>query len=167
MNNHLYQDFLENREAYKSNVTFWDKIIKSLLIAEEQEFEGYVDTTDGFGYEIFDGNPVYHFKVNRLNKAVRIIQEEPGTNEKVLFSAWLNEIELSENLKTDELVISLELTNETAFLSIDAISAWILRDLTPFRMKNYIRTLATIRDLIFQQKEAGFAVWEIENMRHF
>jgi len=93
-----------------------------------------------------------------LNKAVRIIQEEPGTNEKVLFSAWLNQVEISENIRTDELVITLELTNETAFLAIDAISAWILRDLTPFRMKNYIKTLTIIRDLIFQHKEAGLAV---------
>jgi hypothetical protein len=158
MNKYLYPDFLQNNETYKKNVIFWDKIIKSLLVTEEQDFDGYVDTTDGFGNETFDGNPVYHLKVNRLNKAVRIIQEEPGTNEKVLFSAWLNQVDLSENTKTDELVITLELTNETAFLAIDAVSAWILRDLTPFRMKNYIKTLTIIRNLIFQHEEAGLVV---------
>jgi hypothetical protein len=49
------------------------------------------------------------------------------------------------------LIISLELTQETTFLAIDLISAWILRDLTKHRMKNYIKTVAGLRNIITQQ----------------
>ncbi len=70
------------------------------------------------------------------------------------FRVKLNNEETSAVLfceKIDELVISLELTQETTFLAIDLISAWILRDLTKHRMKNYIKTVAGLRNIITQQ----------------
>ena len=157
MNNYLYQDFLGNKETYKKNVSFWMNIIKNILSPEKHEYTEYISTTDNLGNEFFDGNPISNLLVERLNKAVRIIQEEPGTNKKMLFSAWLNEIELQEGQRIDELVISLELTQETALLAVDLINAWILRDLTKFRMKEYIKTMAVLRDLITRQ-QTEFAV---------
>lgn len=157
MNNYLYQDFLENKETYKNNVSFWLNIIKNILSPEKYEYTEYISTTDNLGNGFFDGNPISNLLVERLNKAVRIIQEEPGTNKIILFSAWLNEVELPEKQRIDELVISLELTQETALLAVDLISAWILRDLTKFRMKEYIKTMAVLRDLITRQ-QTEFAV---------
>ncbi len=157
MNKYLYQDFLENKETYKNNVFFWVNIIKNILSPEKHEYTEYISTTDNLGNEFFDGNPISNLLVERLNKAVRIIQEKPGTNKIILFSAWLNEIELQEGQSIDELVISLELTQETALLTVDLISAWILRDLTKFRMKEYIKTMAILRDLITRQ-QTEFAV---------
>jgi len=148
---HLYKNFLENKEIYKKNVKYWDNIIKNLLIPEKFDFAEYVSTNDGFGNDFFDGNPIYNFKIDRLNKCVRIIQEEPETNNNILFSAWINEIEIETTEKIDELVISLELTQETTFLAIDLINAWILRDLTKHRMKNYIKTVAGLRNIITEQ----------------
>lgn len=40
-------------------------------------FSGYIATSDGFGNDFNDGNPIYNFKIDNLNKGVRIIQEEP------------------------------------------------------------------------------------------
>jgi len=151
MNIHLYKNFLENAEIYKKNVKYWDNIIKNLLIPEKFDFTEYVSTNDGYGNDFCDGNPIYNFKIDRLNKGVRIIQEEPETNNKILFSAWINELEIETNEKIDELVISLELTQETTFLAIDLINAWILRDLTKHRMKNYIKTVAGLRNIITEQ----------------
>ena len=151
MNIHLYKNFLENKEIYKKNVKYWDRIIKNLLIPEEFDYHEYVSTNDGFGNDFCDGNPIYNFKIERLNKGVRIIQEEPETNKKILFSAWINELETETTEKIDELVISLELTQETTILAIDLISAWILRDLTSHRMKSYIKTVAGLRNIITEQ----------------
>ena len=92
-----------------------------------------------------DGNPIYHFKVRQLNKCVRIVQEEAGTNKNILFSASINETELEENESADELVINLELCIETYLLAIDLIKAWILRDLTKFRMKKHIQSVQQLR----------------------
>lgn len=151
MNIHLYRNFLENKEVYKKNIKYWDSIIKNLLVPEKFDLITYISTNDGFGNNFFDGNPIYNFKIDRLNKGVRIIQEEPETNSKILFSAWIDELENETNEKIDELVISLELTQETTFLTIDLINAWILRDLTKHRMKNYIRTVADLRNIITEQ----------------
>ena len=149
MNIHLYKNFLNNRDIYKKNIEYWDNIIKNLLFAEKFDYAEYVCTNDGFGNDFFDGNPIYNFHIDHLNKGVRIIQEEPETNDYILFSAWINELETNE--KIDELVISLELTQETTFLAIDLINAWILRDLTKHRMKNYIKTVAGLRNIISEQ----------------
>ena len=148
---HLYKNFLENTEIYKKNVKYWDNIISNLLTPEKFDFCEYVSTNDGYGNDFCDGNPIYNFKIDRLNKGVRIIQEAPETNSNILFSAWINELETETTEKIDELVISLELTQETTFLAIDLINAWILRDLTKHRMKNYIKTVAELRNIITEQ----------------
>ncbi len=151
MNIHIYRNFLRSKDIYKKNVQYWDSIIENLLTSEKFEISEYVSTNDGFGTDFYDGNPIYNFKIDRLNKGVRIIQEEPGTNNTILFSAWINELEIETDVKIDELVISLELTQETTFLAIDLINAWILRDLTKHKMKNYIKTVAGLRNIITEQ----------------
>ena len=142
--NYLYKNFLIDKNIYKKNVSFWDSIISKLLESEKIEFNEYVATANGFGSEFFDGNPIYNFKIDKLNKGVRIIQEEPEESTFQL-SAWVEETELVKGEKIDELVINLELTTETVFIVIDLINAWILNDLTKFRMKRYINTLEGLK----------------------
>jgi len=151
MNIHLYKNFLEDKTIYKKNIDYWETIIKNLLLTENIDFKQYISTNDGFGNDFLDGNPIYNFKIDALNKCVKIIQEEPDSNATILFSAWLSELELDNIYKTDELVICLELTQETTLLAIDLINAWILRDLTKHRMKNYIKTVSNLRNLISEQ----------------
>lgn len=141
---YIYKKFLDNRNIYKKNVSFWNNIITDLLNSEKFEFDEYVATSDGFGNEFYDGNPIYNFKIDKLNKGVRIIQQE--LEESVIqLSAWIEEAELVNGEIIDELVINLELTTETVFIVIDLINAWILNDLTKFRMKRYINTLKGLR----------------------
>ena len=100
---HLYKTFLEDKAIYQKNYDYWNSIISSMLSAENHVLESYIDTSDGLGNELMDGNPIYHFKVRQLNKCVRIVQDEAGTNKNILFSAWINETELEENESADEL----------------------------------------------------------------
>ena len=140
MNKYIYKNFLDDKTIYKKNVAFWDSIIKSLLIPENHIFSEYIATSDGFGNDFHDGNPIYNFKVDSLNKGVRIVQKEPEESS-IQFSAWVNKTELPNEQLIDELVIDIELTQETVLLTIDLIHAWILSDLTKFRMKRYIKTI--------------------------
>ena len=156
MNKYIYKNFLDNKSIYKKNVAFWDNIIKSLLIPENQILTEYIATSDGFGNDFYDGNPIYNFKIDNLNKGVRIIQEEPEESS-IQFSAWINETELPTGQFVNELVVNLELTTETTILVIDLIHAWILSDLTKFRMKRYIETISKVRTQIKETRELEFA----------
>ena len=152
MNKYLYKNFLNDKTVYKKNVAFWESIIKSLLIQENFIFSEYIATSDGYGNEFYDGNPIYNFKIDNLNKGVRVIQEEPEESS-IRFSAWINEAELANEQIIDELVINLELTQETTLLAIDLIHAWILSDLTKFRMKRYIKTISNLRTQINETQQ--------------
>ena len=150
--NYIYKNFLTDKNVYKKNVSFWDSIISEFLKSEKIEFDEYVATVDGFGNDFFDRNPIYNFKIDKLNKGVRIIQEEPEESSFQL-SAWIEETELVNGEKIDELVINLELTAETVFIVIDLINAWIFNDLTRFRMKRYIDTLKELKTKVTDIQE--------------
>ncbi len=156
MNTFIFKDFLDNKEVYKKNVAFWNNIINALLKPERYDFDEYVATSDGNGNQFYDGNPIYNFKVDKLNKGVRIIQEEQEGSS-IQLSAWIEETELANAETIDELVINLELTKETIFLAVDLISAWILNDLTKFRMKRYIKTLSSLKTQVSGLQQLEYA----------
>lgn len=156
MNTYIFKDFLDNKEIYKKNVALWESIVNELLKPERYDFEAYIATSDGFGNEFYDGNPIYNFKVDKLNKGVKIIQEEPDEGS-VQLSAWIEETELANGDIIDELAINLELTKETIFLTIDLINAWILNDLTKFRMKRYIKTISSLKTQVSGLQQLEYA----------
>lgn len=127
-----------------------------MLVPENLMLSEYIATSDGFGNDFYDGNPIYNFKIDNLNKGVIIIQEEPEESS-ILFSAWISETELPTGQFVNELVVNLELTPETTILIIDLIHAWILSDLTKFRMKRYIETISKVRTQIKETRELEFA----------
>lgn len=151
MNVYLFKKFLDDNTVYAQCVMYWHNIVRSLLSVEDYKITEYIATSDGLGNSFHDGNPIYNFKIDSLNKCVRIIQEEPEQSTHMLFSAWLDTAEAEDGTLLDELVISLELTPETTILAIDLIHAWILRDLTKHRMSAYIKTVSGLRKMIAEQ----------------
>lgn len=147
---HLFDNFLESDEAYKKGIDFWKTIVYTLLSVENLTFNEYVATTKKDGTLYRDGNPIYNFKIDNSNRAVRIIQEEIETND-VEFSAWINTMEL-ENEKVDELVISLELSQESALLAIEVINAWIINSFSKQKIESYIDKLFMLKETIFKPK---------------
>ena len=150
MATHLYKNFLENEKEYKKNIDFWKTIIYTLLSVDNITFQNYLQTIKKDGSFYLDGNPIYNFRINEANRAVRIIQEEIET-ENVEFSAWLDTI-VVEGDEIDELVISLELSHESVLLAIELINAWIINGFTKDKMEKYIDKIFALKDLIFQQK---------------
>ncbi len=146
---HLYKSFLENEQVYKQNVDFWKTIIYTLLSVENLTFQNYVSTSKNDGSLYTDGNPIYNFKIDNSNRAVRIIQEEIETNN-IEFSAWIDTLKLTDNNTVDELVISLELSNESVLLSIELINAWIINSFSIQKMEKFIDKLFTLKETIFQ-----------------
>jgi len=148
MATHIFRNFLKNDAEYDKNIDFWKTIVFTLLSVDNLKFSSYLHETmlDGSLYR--DGNPIYSFKVDKLNRAVRIIQEEIETNN-VEFSAWLNNVEIeSENI--DELVISLELSNESILFAIELINAWIINVFSKEKMEKYIDKIFVLKEMIFQ-----------------
>lgn len=146
---HLYKNFLESEKVYKQNIDFWKTIIYTLLSVENLTFQNYISTKKKDGSLYADGNPIYNFKIDNSNRAVRIIQEEIETN-KVEFSAWTDTLQLTDNSTVDELVISLELSNESVLLSIELINAWIINNFSKQKMDKFIDKLFILKETIFE-----------------
>lgn len=148
---HLFENFLEKEEIYKQNIDFWKTIVYTLLSVENVTFYEYLTTNKKDNTSYFDGNPIYNFKITNSDRAVRIIQEEIETND-VEFSAWINPLEL-EGKRISELVISLELSQESVLLAIELINAWIINNLSSDKMEKYIDKLFTLKGTIFQAEK--------------
>lgn len=145
MATHLYTQFLNNKEEYFRNVDFWKSMIYTLLSVEKISFSEYLTSTKTDGSLYLDGNPIFNFRVNNSNRAVRIIQE-PIESKGIEFSAWLNTIEYTEESKLEELVISMELSNETALMAMELINAWIINKFSKPKMIRFIDKLFAIKD---------------------
>ena len=146
---HLYKNFLKSEQVYNQSIDFWKTIIYTLLSVENLTFQNYLSTTKKDGSLYTDGNPIYNFKVDNSNRAVRIIQEEIETD-KVEFSAWTDTLQLTDNSTIEELVISLELSNESILLSIELINAWIINNFPKQKMDKFIDKLFILKETISQ-----------------
>ena len=144
---HLYKNFLQSKEVYKDNIEYWKTVVYTLLSNENKTFHSYLTTTKMDGSLYMDGNPIYNFRLDNSNRAVRIIQEEIEENT-VEFSAWLNSLEL-ENETIYELVISLELSHESVLLATELINAWIINNYPKEKMEAFIDKLFNLKDAIF------------------
>jgi len=145
---HKYKNFLTDEKVYKQNVDFWKSMVYTLLSVEKITFMDYLTTTRPDGTPYADGNPIYHFRLHDSDRAVRIIQEEPECNH-IEFSAWINTALLSDDTEIEELVISLELSNEAALLSLELINAWVVNKLPKQTMEKYIDKLYAIKENLF------------------
>ena len=124
-------------------------MVYTLLSVEKITFHEYLTTIKPDGSTYFDGNPIYNFKIDNSKRAVRIIQELPECND-IEFSAWINSTELSDNEKIDELVISMELSHETALMSIELINAWIINKFSKQKMEKFIDKLFALKENLFK-----------------
>ena len=143
---YLYKDFLENASVYDRATDFWKSVVNTLLSAENQSYHDYLTVTRKDGSLYRDGNPIFHFQIEGTERAVRIIQEEAETDG-VEIAAWLDKID-SNGATIHELIISLELTRESAFIATDLINAWAVNQLTKDKMERYINKALAIRDLV-------------------
>lgn len=121
----LYKNFLENKNTYRWNKTFWKNEIQTLCIKNDidfKNFETYVTDKYTNGKLFYDGNPIYSAKIMNKNKAFRIIQENPLEFENY-FTSFINES--NDLISCNELVIVLTLTHENKKKAFEEILNWI------------------------------------------
>ena len=87
--------------------------------------------------EFLDGNPITDRYFANNKKAIRIIQEEITTNS-IKIDAWIKKIEIEEDIEILELVISLELSEESTEIVKRLIDEWIIKDLNKEKMEAFI-----------------------------
>lgn len=119
----LYKDFLEDKRIYNLNVAYWRRYIRKVSNNREDVVFDWMNTSFGNGTHFYDGNPIVTVLLKNDRKAMRIIQEEPETDE-IQIGAWLGEIEY-EGIPYTELTISLELSKETKQIAQKLINSWI------------------------------------------
>lgn len=117
---HLYRDFLINRRVYNLNRGYWKRMLSK--IGEEISIPFYNEHFSN-GTPFYDGNPIISAYIPKLKKSIRIIQEDVET-ESVEIRAWTEDSE-HEDDKIQELVISLELSRESAKIATTLIEGWL------------------------------------------
>lgn len=125
----LFPIFLEDEAEYDQVVNFWKEVFASMLTGTTLEYKPYLNATTVDGISLRDGNPIFDAFFPRLNKAVRIIQEEPDTDSDLQIGVWLDETEIKNPSEpVQELVISLVLTDTSLLLAKQLIGKYILED---------------------------------------
>lgn len=76
-----------------------------------------------------DGNPIYLCKIPTISRQIRVIHEEKSKSENIQIGAWINKCD-NEYYSQDELVISLEPTNESLLLAEEISYSWLCNSLS-------------------------------------
>jgi len=121
MNNEkFFPDFSENSDQLKEAQEFWKNLIFVELRKEHRLTNKHLIHSEVEWDS--DGNPIYSLDFYFLKKSLRIIQEIPES-EDIQIGAWFEGRD--ESRIYDELVISLELTGQTAKIAKKLIEAWL------------------------------------------
>lgn len=132
------RDFTEDAEKYVLLKSFWTETIQELT---GQGVNSYVYNVYANGKEIMDGNPIFSTKLDN-KRGIRIIQTEIDPEEPV-FITWKSQIEIQE-IKIDELVISLQLSPETFFEMRSLVKLFLVDALTNEVIKSINEKYETI-----------------------
>jgi len=148
---YLFPNFLTNEFEYKICKNYWETKIEYLLRKNKiTNYKEYLNTTFVNGKEQLNGNPIVNLYVINKNKAIRIIQEEPET-ENVEISAWTNKFQ-NNDLDMTELVISLELSPEAEQIAFDFIKKWLIDNYSTSVMEKYVDYVYESIKLIQQEE---------------
>lgn len=148
----LYKNFLENKRVYVLNSAYWKRVLNKIFRMSSSVYVAWLNTTYCNGKKFYNGNPIFNGLFKEKNKAVRIIQEEPES-EDISISAWIDKIEPEKDKIIYDLVISLELSKESKAIAESIVKAWIVDDLSYSEMENFINEKL---DFLYSEEENDF-----------
>lgn len=134
--NHLFKNFLEDKQIYQENIIYWKDILSN-IVKDKPENYHWLKSQFANGEDFYDGNPMIVLVCQSPKKAIRIIQEEPESDS-IEIGAWVDTLQLSESEQIQELVISLELSSESQRLAKKLIKKWIIDDLNDLQMSKTV-----------------------------
>ena len=136
---HLFKDFLTDKAEYGKARKYWDDLLGELFSPLAIKCEKRLNFHYINGEEILDGNPMADRYFESLKKMIRIIQNEvsqPGLS----LDVWTEEKEINKDEKASELVVSLELSEESVKIVKELLKKWIIEDYSIEAMERYIET---------------------------
>jgi hypothetical protein len=143
---HLFPRFLASEDEYRAAAWFWRDLFTKVATDQGQSGEWFPWQLRTFanGTQIpSDGNPIFEARSEKLGRAVRIIQSPPEATS-VEIAAWVDTFDFSEAGGpgfTEELVINLSLSEESAHLSARLIEQWMDRSVSRERMEDLVKDL--------------------------
>lgn len=165
MTKHLYKSFLDNKAVYAKTVKFWKSNCIALFKQHKLKSRHWLSTKFANGVDFMDGNPVYSLYFPAIKKAFRIIQTRQ-VNDNAVISGWLDKSEIDGKI-IDELVITLELSEESKIITDALLSSWIIRDLKLSEMQVLINNIPPQFDDILKREFEEYLVNEVYSMiRH-
>ena len=146
---HLFPKFLDDPSEYQRAQVHWERLVDQAAkeAGQQGEWRPWMVKSFADGTPLpLDGNPIFEAKSSRLNRAVRIVQSPPESDEPVIV-AYLDRVggEGPENTPTtDELVITLALSEETKSIAERLIRLWTNARTTRDQMAGTITELTTL-----------------------
>lgn len=137
----LFEDFLSNKKTYHLNEAYYNRIFRKITGVKPTP---YYNTQFNNGEKFYDGNPV--FSALAGGRLLRIIQEEPESPHPFLRAT----LEKTPEKEIDELVITLELSQEIKPLLEELIRKWMVD--TPDKEAMSLFIQEKLRSMPFQTK---------------
>jgi hypothetical protein len=137
-----FEDFLDNTEMYKACEQYWERLVRDVEESLNQtgEWERWLlrQYPNGTPVEM-DGNPIYDGRSRQINRAFKILQHRPVSDD-LEIAAWLerNGEEYPE-IPGEELVLNLSLSEETGHIARRLLSMWMTPNITAEEMQQFIR----------------------------
>jgi hypothetical protein len=154
MKKYLFEGFLKEKLIYQVCQKYWEIKLEELFAKNKiAEAKPYLNTKFGNGTDFFNGNPMINYNIEKLGRSIRIIQEEPNPDD-LEIAAWIDEFE-TDDFKTKELVISIQLRPYTERVAFELIRKWIIDIYPEEKMDKFIdlkielEKLETSNELIY------------------
>lgn len=136
----LFESFLEDPGQYRAVEQYWKTLVADVAESMNQANEWYRWIPQRYPHGIpleEPGNPIFDGRSDRLNRAFRIIQQGPPSDD-VEIAAWITSYPEDTDLPRHELVINLGLTQEAADLARLLLREWMRPETTPDDMEDFI-----------------------------
>ena len=123
---HLFENFLEDHKIYVLTENFWSTIIGGMLVDKNIPIKRWLATKNNNGQRFFDGDPIFSLIDHKSNRALRIVQLKPKSNEPFIKSWVEKRLDQNDN-EIDVLAITLELSEETKQIVLELVIKWFVK----------------------------------------
>lgn len=142
----LFIQFLKDKRTYNLNVGYWRRKLQKALEEKISRQDQFIKNKNSKGKSFYDGNPIFSYYNSSKEKAIRIIQEDPGELnnylEIKLVEAWIDNIRIpnlkDKEVEVPELVISIYLTSSSVDKCLFLVRSWYFGQLNKSNIEELI-----------------------------
>ena len=141
---HLFRDYLMFEDQYEGARAFWKRLVNDVArqMSQEGEWQPWMPRTYWDGSSLSpDTAPIWDARSEELKRSVRVLQSPPESDD-VEISAWLTKFDYSESGgpgPTEELVINLALSEESAAIARTLLERWMDKGVSFEEMQTVLR----------------------------